>query len=80
MPSRHNFRLEAPRNSSDDNNYEGIEKEAQKEKSERGREKHLPADAQPISDSDYFLKNNEFRKWLKEEKDRVRFLYTCLFI
>ena len=31
----------------------------------------LPHDAPQLSDSDYFLRNTEFRKWLKDEKDRV---------
>ena len=31
----------------------------------------LPHDAQPLSESDYFIRNTEFRKWLKDEKDRV---------
>ncbi|KAK7695245.1 hypothetical protein QCA50_002435 [Cerrena zonata] len=29
---------------------------------------HLPNDAAPISESDYFLKSDEFRVWLREEK------------
>lgn len=32
----------------------------------------LPAGADPISESDYFLKNDEFREWLREEKNKVR--------
>ena len=32
----------------------------------------LPGGADPISESDYFLKNDEFREWLKEEKNKVR--------
>ncbi|KAL5494866.1 hypothetical protein ACEPAI_328 [Sanghuangporus weigelae] len=32
--------------------------------------KPLPHGAQPLTDGDYFLKNAEFRVWLKEEKDR----------
>ena len=31
----------------------------------------LPGDAKPISDSDYFLKSDEFRVWLKDEKHKV---------
>ncbi|KZT63941.1 hypothetical protein DAEQUDRAFT_753184 [Daedalea quercina L-15889] len=30
----------------------------------------LPDGASPISESDYFLKNDEFREWLKEEKNK----------
>ncbi|KAH8119789.1 hypothetical protein DFH11DRAFT_1539071 [Phellopilus nigrolimitatus] len=37
---------------------------------EKEKQKPLPHDAQPISDSDYFLKNPEFRSWLKEEKGK----------
>lgn len=33
--------------------------------------KHLPGSAEPISESDYFLKSAEFRVWLKEEKRKV---------
>ena len=32
---------------------------------------HLPGSAEPISESDYFLKSPEFRVWLKEEKHKV---------
>lgn len=31
----------------------------------------LPHGVLPISESDYFLKNTEFRIWLKEEKHKV---------
>ena len=31
----------------------------------------LPRGVSPISESDYFLKNTEFRIWLKEEKHKV---------
>ncbi|KIL71307.1 hypothetical protein M378DRAFT_154857 [Amanita muscaria Koide BX008] len=34
----------------------------------RRTEEQLPYDAQPISESDYFLKMDEFRSWLREEK------------
>ncbi|KZT01172.1 uncharacterized protein LAESUDRAFT_664574 [Laetiporus sulphureus 93-53] len=30
----------------------------------------LPSGASPISESDYFLKSDEFRLWLKDEKDK----------
>lgn len=47
-------------------------------------EKQLPLGAQLISDSDYFVMNAEFRLWLKEEKDKVRFPllahHPCPFI
>jgi hypothetical protein len=33
----------------------------------------LPGGAEPISDSDYFVKSPEFRVWLKEEKHKVPF-------
>jgi hypothetical protein len=32
---------------------------------------HLPGGAEPITESDYFLKSSEFRVWLKEEKHKV---------
>ncbi|KAG8219280.1 hypothetical protein J3R82DRAFT_143 [Butyriboletus roseoflavus] len=35
------------------------------------RDSSLPDDISPISESDYFLKNTEFRVWLKDEKDKV---------
>ena len=34
--------------------------------------RHLPGSAEPISESDYFLKSAEFRVWLKEEKHKVQ--------
>uniref|UniRef100_A0A8H7Y6C5 Uncharacterized protein n=1 Tax=Psilocybe cubensis TaxID=181762 RepID=A0A8H7Y6C5_PSICU len=34
------------------------------------RRVELPNGASPISESDYFQKNDEFRLWLKEEKDK----------
>jgi hypothetical protein len=33
--------------------------------------RNLPGGAEPISESDYFLKSAEFRVWLKEEKHKV---------
>jgi hypothetical protein len=30
--------------------------------------RHLPGGAEPITESDYFLKSSEFRVWLKDEK------------
>jgi hypothetical protein len=36
-----------------------------------GSDNDLPPGVSPISESDYFLKNTEFRMWLKEEKDKV---------
>ncbi|KAH0837802.1 hypothetical protein J3R83DRAFT_5998 [Lanmaoa asiatica] len=35
------------------------------------RDSSLPDGVSPISESDYFLKNTEFRVWLKDEKDKV---------
>ena len=32
----------------------------------------MPDGVSEISDSDYFLKSDEFRVWLKEEKGKVR--------
>ncbi|KAI0004178.1 hypothetical protein BJV74DRAFT_429325 [Russula compacta] len=32
--------------------------------------RHLPGGAEPISESDYFLKSSEFRVWLKDEKHK----------
>ena len=40
----------------------------------RSRSAELPGGAKEISEKDYFLKNDEFRMWLKEEKDKV-----CVF-
>jgi len=37
----------------------------------RERSYKLPEGVSEISESDYFLKSDEFRIWLKEEKDRV---------
>jgi hypothetical protein len=36
----------------------------------RHRVEELPYNADTISESDYFLKMNEFQQWLKEDKDR----------
>lgn len=33
--------------------------------------RHLPGGAEPIAESDYFLKSSEFRVWLKDEKHKV---------
>ena len=41
-------------------------------------EVHLPNDASPISESDYFLKSDEFRVWLRDEKRKVRASYWSL--
>ena len=35
------------------------------------RDSSLPDGISSISESDYFLKNTEFRVWLKDEKDKV---------
>jgi hypothetical protein len=43
---------------------------------ERSRSSSLerpPRDVQEITEKDFFLKNDEFRLWLKDEKDKV----TC---
>jgi len=32
--------------------------------------RHLPGGAEPIAESDYFLKSSEFRVWLKDEKHK----------
>ncbi|KAI0257400.1 hypothetical protein BJV78DRAFT_1366445 [Lactifluus subvellereus] len=32
--------------------------------------RHLPGGAEPITESDYFLKSSEFRVWLKDEKHK----------
>jgi len=37
----------------------------------RERSYKLPEGVSEISESDYFLKSDEFRIWLKEEKDRA---------
>ena len=54
----------------------------QRRKEDDKKEKPLPCDAKPLSESDYFVKNTEFRTWLREEKDRVSlkkiFLHICL--
>ncbi|OCB86227.1 hypothetical protein A7U60_g6817 [Sanghuangporus baumii] len=49
------------------------ERDHRRRRDEGKREKDskpLPRGAQPLTDGDYFLKNAEFRVWLKEEKDR----------
>ncbi len=33
--------------------------------------RHLPGGAEPITESDYFLKSSEFRVWLKDDKRKV---------
>ena len=38
---------------------------------ERRKRRDLPYDAKEISQSDYFQKIDEFKIWLKQEKDRV---------
>lgn len=40
------------------------------------RDVKLPNSAKPISESDYFLRSDEFRVWLKDEKDKVS--YECV--
>ena len=40
-------------------------------RSARRRDEDLPYDAKSISESDYFLKSDEFRLWLREEKKKV---------
>ncbi|KAF8736849.1 hypothetical protein AX14_013783 [Amanita brunnescens Koide BX004] len=39
-------------------------------RSARRRDEDLPYDAKSISESDYFLKSDEFRLWLREEKKK----------
>ncbi|KAL5519346.1 hypothetical protein ACEPAH_1029 [Sanghuangporus vaninii] len=49
------------------------ERDHRRRRDEGEREKDskpLPHGAQPLTDGDYFLKNAEFRVWLKEENDR----------
>ncbi|KAK4753109.1 hypothetical protein SAY87_021907 [Trapa incisa] len=50
------------------------DKEKKKKKEDHKRDSHkgdrgLKTDFQELSSEDYFLKNNEFATWLKEEKD-----------
>ncbi len=40
----------------------------------------LPDGVSEISESDYFLKSDEFRVWLKDEKGKVRALWATLFV
>ena len=40
------------------------------------RSRHLPGSAEPITESDYFLKSTEFRVWLKEEKHKVPYSWS----
>ena len=43
-------------------------------------QRKLPGGAEPISDSDYFLKSAEFRVWLKEEKRKVSAHYLTEYM
>ena len=45
----------------------------------RERSYKLPEGVSEISESDYFLKSDEFRIWLKEEKDRASRSYDPLW-
>ena len=58
--------------------YRSRSKSPQRRRSDSPEQKganKLPQNAEEISESDYFMKNDEFRAWLKEEKDRVRSFY-----
>ncbi len=48
---------------------------------ERRRRRDLPKGTNPIAESDYFQKSDEFRLWLKEEKRKVcvRFFFFAFF-
>lgn len=45
---------------------------ARRSQSPDPRRTDLPHGAAPLSADDYFLKSSEFRRWLKDEKDKVR--------
>ena len=47
------------------------DRERDHSQSAKRRDEDLPYDAKPISQSDYFLKSDEFRLWLREEKTKV---------
>jgi hypothetical protein len=47
------------------------ERERNHSHSAKRRDEDLPCDAKPITESDYFLKSDEFRLWLREEKRKV---------
>ncbi|KAI5121855.1 hypothetical protein M0805_003288 [Coniferiporia weirii] len=71
MSSRHHTGSRSPRpdaRSSSPEHDRAIE--SKKDRKEKEKDKPLPHGAGPLSDSDYFLRNAEFRGWLKEEKDR----------
>ena len=58
--------------------YRSRSKSPQRRRSDSPEQKganKLPQNVEEISISDYFMKNDEFRVWLKEEKDRVRSFY-----
>lgn len=62
----------------------GRDQERDRERSRSRSPIRLPAGAEPISESDYFKKLDEFKIWLKDEKDRVsknillsRRVWTC---
>lgn len=50
---------------------DGRARKERKRHHEDGDSKPLPHGSSIIDDDDYFLKNAEFRLWLKEDKDRV---------
>lgn len=45
-----------------------------RDRSRSSSSERLPGGVQEISEKDFFLKNDEFRLWLKEEKDKVPLL------
>ena len=66
-------RRERSRSASEDEYGSHVERGRtdERRKEDDKKEKPLPCDAKPLSESDYFVKNTEFRTWLREEKDRV---------
>lgn len=47
------------------------ERDGPRSRSPKRHDVDLPYDAKSISESDYFLKSDEFRLWLREEKRKV---------
>lgn len=42
-----------------------------RERSRSSSSERLPRGVEEITEKDFFLKNDEFRLWLKDEKDKV---------
>ncbi|EJD03527.1 uncharacterized protein FOMMEDRAFT_83603 [Fomitiporia mediterranea MF3/22] len=73
MASRHRSRSQSPTHNrtwlSPEDDRDRRIRRGNKEKYKDRDTRPLPYGAEPLQDSDYYLKNAEFRSWLKEEKD-----------